>query len=160
MAKRTSLVIAEGFDRLEQLLKNLPEELRRKALKDGLRDGAKVIEAEARRLVPVRTGALRNSIATKPATKLRNKSAVGYRVIAGDDDYKGDQFYAAFLEYGWWKQETYIVDGKIYSMKRGRGTPTWMPPKPFMRPALENARTSAANAVLSAVKTTVDAYLK
>ena len=137
-----------GFDRIAQLLEQLPENLRRKALKDGLRKGSEVIADEARRLVAVDTGQLRDSIRVRPATKLRNKAtAVGYRVVAGDGDYKGDTFYGSFLEYGFWKQPTYIINNRIYSVKRGRGNAfaTWEPLQPFMRPALER---KAENAVI------------
>jgi HK97 gp10 family phage protein len=160
MARGSSLVITEGFDELTKLLKQLPMELRRKALKSALRKGAEVIADEAKSRAPVDTGALRDSIKARPATRLRNKTAVGYRVVAGDDDYKGDQFYAAFIEYGFFKQPVRRVGNRIWSFPRGVGTPTWQPPRPFMRPSLESKRSQASKAIADAVKETIDNYFK
>jgi len=138
-------VQTDGFEHIQKLLRQLPPILQKGALRKGIRAGAKIIAEEARRRVPVDTGALRKSIKVRAATRLRKKTAVGVRVVAGEGDYKGDTFYGSFIEYGYWKQETYRLGSRIYSMKRGKGKSTWVPPDPFMRGALES---KAKNAVI------------
>ena len=61
------------------------------AIRKGTRAGSKDVQAEAKRTVPVRTGALRRSIKVRALKKSRRH--VGHTV-------RLDKFYGAFLEYG------------------------------------------------------------
>ena len=52
-------------------------------------------------LVPVDKGALRRSLKIRALKRSRkNKHTVGVRVVTGEDFFKGEQFYGAFLEFG------------------------------------------------------------
>lgn len=158
MAKRTLLL---GSSELIRQLESLPENLAKRALKTGVKSGAKVIANEAVRLSPVETGKLRDSITVAAATKLRNKkTAVGYRVLAGGEPFTGDTFYGYMIEYGFWKQPIQIVNGRIKSMRRGRGEPVWTPPQPFMRPALDNKASEARQVIAQAVSDAIARLLK
>ena len=68
---RKSVVV--GARELERALKALGNEIGEKLLLAALRAGAKPIVKEARRLVPVRTGALKKAIAVIKATKRQRR---------------------------------------------------------------------------------------
>ena len=150
-------VVITGFDRLRDALEKLPDEVKQQALKIGVKAGAEVIADAVRAKAPLDTGRLRDSVQVKAATRLRNKdTAVGYRVtVGGDGKSKDDPYYAYFIEYGYMKQETRVINGRIWSLPRGTGTPTWIPPKPFVRPALEQSSEAAKTAISNAVRNVV-----
>ena len=66
------MVSVEGFAALDKALGNLPKATARNVLKRTLNKAAEPIADEARRLAPVRTGNLRNSIAV--SSKIKNKT--------------------------------------------------------------------------------------
>jgi len=156
VVKRSKPVAVYGGDEIRKLLTGLPLNVAKKALRTGIRNGAKIIAEEAKRLAPVDTGRVRDSIKVRAATKLRRKTAVGVRIIAGDGWFTGEAFYGYFWEYGFFKQPVIRMEnGQLVSMKRGRGDPTWVPARPFMRPALEIKQTQATDAVTRAVRSYV-----
>lgn len=66
------VVSVSGFAELEQALANLPKATARNVLKRTLNKAAEPIADEARRLAPVKTGNLRNSIAV--SSRIKNKT--------------------------------------------------------------------------------------
>lgn len=65
----------KGAREMERLLLELGDQVAKKLLKKAIRAGAKPVVAEMRRLVPVRTGALRKSI-TVQAVRARGAAVV------------------------------------------------------------------------------------
>jgi HK97 gp10 family phage protein len=90
-------------------LQQLPKELHGNAMGDVLYEAAKPIADEARRIVRVRTGTLRDSIKIALATK-DQKAERGSAIFIG-----ATEFYAHFMEFG----------------------APQHPPYPFMRPAFD-----------------------
>lgn len=89
----------QGFDEFQRRLRLLPKKVAGKAVRQALREGAKIIQAEAKARVPVRTGTLKKSIKVR-AAKGRKRGEAAIAVTTGQGDFVGDTFYGAFLEYG------------------------------------------------------------
>ncbi|KQN91554.1 hypothetical protein ASE90_01745 [Sphingomonas sp. Leaf67] len=121
--------------KLERLAKGLPASVVRQAL----REGAQVIADEAKRLAPVDTGALRDSIAVTDDRdgKLYGRPGVegGVSVYVGPvgstDD--GDVYYAKFVEFGTARHVA----------------------QPFMRPAIQGRRDEAGRVTIAALAAAV-----
>lgn len=142
-----------GEEEFRQLMKDLPERIYRKHMKAALERGGELLRQAVVNRAPVRTGLLRQSIKSKLA-----KRGLGVLVGTEAGDFQGETFYGAFLEYGYMKQETYRTDdGKIHSMKRGRGKPTAMPAQPFMRPAFEQSKATVARVVGEELRNRIEA---
>lgn len=136
-----------GAKELQKKLRELGPKIEKKVMRQALRAGAKIIQAEAKKLAPVDSGELRAGIKVR-AVKKRKPGQVRIRVSTGEDD----AFYGFFVEYGYMKQETRrLPDGKIISLKRGQGTPTFVPPRPFVRPAFETKKEEATKAITAAI---------
>lgn len=84
----------ELFARLRQL----PPKVQRKVVRPALRAAAKVIHAEAKQLVPVRSGALQKSL--KVRAQKRKRDSIGVNVQTGEKFFRGPVFYGGFVEYG------------------------------------------------------------
>ena len=98
----------EGRDRLLRKMRALPDEVR-SAIRQALAEGADEITDMQKRLVPVKSGALRNSIgSTFGKYKPANSNVRGVQAgTSGDPDltvtiHAGDAkaFYASFVEFG------------------------------------------------------------
>lgn len=92
-----------GVKAVDKLLKTLSDDLQRKGAMKGCRAGAKVVEAEVRRSAPVKTGLLREAFKVRALTKKQKlfSRGVGYSVSNKKNHlFKGEHFYAGFLEYG------------------------------------------------------------
>jgi len=106
-----------GVDAVNDALNQLPQKLQDRALKNAMAAGAREIRKEAKRLVPVDEGDLRDSIVVARKVKKtktgRGNVVVGLRGVG--------RFYAHLIEFGTSKQSA----------------------QPFMRPALDNANEKA-----------------
>lgn len=114
----------KGLSELQKSLNTLPDKLRDRALKNASAAGARVIQREAKRLVPVQTGTLRDSIVVSRTFKQRGRRVVlrGAVVIG----LKGvGRYYAHLHEFGTSK----------------------IPARPFMRPALNNMAPKALKVI-------------
>jgi HK97 gp10 family phage protein len=87
-----------GAKELDRKLMGLDAKVARKVAGKALRAGAKIALAEARSEVPVRTGALKKSIRITAGKNSKGFRSV--RVGMSDKWYTGDEFYAAFVEFG------------------------------------------------------------
>lgn len=139
----------KGLDELYQRLEQLPVKLERNILRGAFRAGAKVIADEARRRAPVLQsmdprrvfGALAKSVrvmatgtrggVVKGGVVAGGRSSVG----RGKDKVQADAFYAHFVEYGTQK----------------------MPPKPFMRPAIDGKTQACVDETARYIKDRVEA---
>jgi len=128
----------KGLAELQRALDELPDKIERNILRSALRQGAKVIETEAKRQVPVRTGKLRDSIRT--SVRLRDGQPVA-TVTAGGRG-KGRPFYAHLVEFG--AKAHFIKPKAAHSLffagiaRNGVDHPGAQK-HPFMRPALDAA---------------------
>lgn len=107
-----------GIAELDKKLAGMEKKLQDKYLRKATRVAAKAVLVHARRLVPEDSGALAASLkvrsaamttTTKGGKKKRStkyRGLVGHGVIAGDGLFKGDQFYAGFLEFGTKQRKT------------------------------------------------------
>ena len=128
-----------GGKELDRKLKALPRKVAKKILRQALRAGAKIILAQAKANAPVATGQLKKSLKVR-AMKRTRKGTVGFKVQTKAGDFKGDEFYGSFLEYGFRR-------GK----RPGKGaeyTREIVPAQPFMRPAFDSKKDEAV-AVIS-----------
>jgi HK97 gp10 family phage protein len=87
-----------GDKKLLRKFRRLGRKESRKGIRRGLRAGAKIITKEAKRLAPRRTGALRKSIKTKAGK--RSRASLSVVTIVGEGFFKGEEFYASFIEFG------------------------------------------------------------
>jgi HK97 gp10 family phage protein len=122
-----------GQKELTKALRGLPVKVQKNVIRQAMRAGMKLVQEEAKRVAPVgETGDLKSAIKIRAGKTRRGSIAIEVRV--GEGDFKGDQYYAAFLEYG----------------------TSRMPAKPFLRPALDQAgpkaRAVAMEKLLSGVE--------
>lgn len=117
--------VSVKFDvrKLNRKLKTLESKVEKKLTRQALRAGAKIIAKEAKLRAPVDTGELKSKI--KVWALKRSRKRIGVLVGTSAKEYTGDQFYAAFVEYG-------TKD---------------MPAKPFLGPAAEAKGPEAAAVV-------------
>src|SRR3954447_12368252 len=92
-----------GAKELISKLKTLEPRIERKLLRQALRAGAKVIQAEAQARVPVKTGRGRKGIKVRAMSRMK-RGTVGVKVQTSEGDYQGDEFYLSFIERGYFKQ--------------------------------------------------------
>jgi HK97 gp10 family phage protein len=128
-----SEITVEGLAALEQALTQLPEKIERNVIRGALRAGSKVFLQEARRRVPIKTGALRKSIRISVR---RTRSGLVAYTKAGDKE----AFYAQLVEFGTTahfikpsKAKALDVGGSLREIVRHPGSG----PKPYMRPAFD-----------------------
>jgi HK97 gp10 family phage protein len=148
-----------GLADLQKILDELPAKIEANVLRGGLRAGAKVIEEEAKRLVPIgeprvtrtkggeptlhRPGELRKSIRVSMRSK---KGIVQAMVKAGNKD----AWYAHLVEFGtarhWIKpknRKSLVLAGLMRELVDHPGAR----PKPFMRPAFDAKAQAAIQAM-------------
>jgi HK97 gp10 family phage protein len=89
----------EGDKALIRKLKSFEPKVRNRALRKGLRAGSKVLKAEAVRLAPKKTGAVKRNIKVRAGKRSRRGITMEVR-IGKEGNYKGDQCYGAFAEFG------------------------------------------------------------
>lgn len=128
-----------GVKELDKALNGLERKLQSKALRKATRAIAKQVATDARRIVSEDTGDIAASIKVRSAATTYSKDGkrkriasmrgmVGHGVVAGEGLFKGDAFYAGFLEFG--TKERYTRHSGAY---RGRLEQTQ---HAFLRPAL------------------------
>lgn len=167
-AVQTTKVEIQGLKELLASLDELPKRVRKKVMNKGLKAGVGVIRDEARRLVPVRYGALQKAIIArlnKPkgtfffAEVTINRSAYTLdkkgraKKIPKDSRrkrkyYKGELYpknYAHLVEFG----------TQPHALGHGRMHPGAQP-KPFLRPAYEAKKTLAIEVMRSTMLEAID----
>ncbi len=97
-----------------------------------MRPAMKVVQREAKQNAPVDTGQTKKAIKVRAMRKSRTRFGIETRV--GEGDYKGDEYYAAFLEFGTSEME----------------------PHPFMRPAYDSKKDEAKRIALEELKRLVE----
>lgn len=138
----------KGAAELYAALQQLPAKIERNVMRGAIRAGALVIQEEAKRLVPMKSGALRDSVRV-------SVRAVRGRVFATIRAGNSKAFYAHMVEFGTAAHEERPQGAKslffagVFSdvVKHPGATP-----KPFMRPALDAKATAAIDAVAQYVR--------
>lgn len=160
----TTSVKLEGRAALRRITDLLPREIRQSVLRSAVTAGARPVEAAAKSFAPVLSGALRKSI----KTVIRNypQGAGAIAIVGPDKDYyrkgrpvkKGGvrlgavkpAYYAHLVEYGHHvrqpKKGRTIRKGTAVMPEAGKST--WVPAKPFMRPAAMAAKEACSRALL------------
>jgi len=142
-----------GLAELKELLRKLPADLEKKALRKGARSAANVILAEARRRYGAqftsRTGKGKKSFAVMVG---RRKKGHGVFARIG---VRGDAFYLSFLEKGW----RHIGRGKGRRARLRSGTIQGkkIPGKPFMEPAFDSKAEEAVRELERAILEYIEA---
>jgi HK97 gp10 family phage protein len=148
-----------GLADLDRILKTLPAKVEGNVMRGALRAGQKVIMEEAKALVPVDQGALRDSIRIQFRRRRRKRGWVRMHLVAGNEA----AWYASLIEFG---TASYYTGkgssvGKPYKIKpkkqpgallfggkvREEVTHPGIRPRPFMRPAVDKAQGRALDAV-------------
>lgn len=143
----TAIEIKGGKELYDQL-QQLPAQIERNVLRGALRAGALVIEEEAKLMVPVKSGKLRDSI------RVSVRAAQG-RVFATIRAGNAQAFYAHFVEFGTAAHEERPQGAKSLFFAGLNRTVVEHPgaqPKPFMRPALDARAQAAIDAVADYVR--------
>ena len=170
MAKVDGIEI-RGLDELHRLMRELPEKIERNILRGGLRAAAKVVEDEARRLVPVAppsggnakaygvaAGALRASIRT--SMRVRTKAGwVNAQVKAGNKQ----AWYAHLVEFGTarhWIKPKNRKSLFFAGLAREAVDHPGARPKPFMRPAFDANAQGAIEAMADYIRQRLPKELK
>jgi HK97 gp10 family phage protein len=107
---------------IERVLKQLPDKLSEQAFVNALRAGARIIVRDAQHRVPVFSGALRDAITVRKATKKMQRRGAGNVVIGFK---KPESRRAHLTEFGTSSQ----------------------PAQPFMRPAIDSKGAAAIDAI-------------
>ncbi len=140
-----------GLEETLKVLAALPGKLHDSIIKKAMKIGIQPMYEDALARAPVDTGFLRDHIRVQTRSS-KAKGTITVRVNTSSGEYKGDDFYASFLEYGYWKVPIEIIDGKIYSKPRGTEPRVWQPPRPFMRPAFDANKDNAVILTARAIK--------
>lgn len=151
-----------GMGKISEVLRGLPEALQSTILSEAVEAAAKPIERAAKRLVTVRTGALRLSINHKVVGGKRRPFAMaiigpdrgsyqnGKRIKKGTDSRGADKpaNYAHLVEFG----HLTVKSSKGASLRKRNTVPLgFVSPKPFMRPAVAEAEGACATALLDGI---------
>lgn len=120
-----------GDRQLAKAFDELPRKLQGKILRPAIRKGCKVVAETAKSLAPQDEGEMAKSIKVRALKAKRGSINIG--VLTQSSDFKGD-FHSAFVELGYHKGETYV------------------PPQPFLRPALQQNEQRVITEVAQAVR--------
>jgi HK97 gp10 family phage protein len=138
-----------GDRTVDRRLKQFGPKLAKKIFSKVIRKAAKPVLETARNAVPVDSGDLRRSLKIRARKRSRrNKNTVGVQVVTGERFFKGELFYGGFLEFGW------------RTGKRGSDKRTQVQPKPFLRPAYDQNKSTVRNIFQTAMKAQVEQAAK
>lgn len=143
----------QGAEEIKRRLTELPAKIEAKIMRGALRAGALVLQADAKAHVPVKSGALRDTI--RVSTRLKGNT-VSAKVTAGNR--KKRVFYAHMVEGGTRPHE---IKPKQKALRIGNlFAPRVQHPgaraKPFMRPALAASLTAAVSAIADYIRKRLD----
>jgi HK97 gp10 family phage protein len=140
----TVIIKIEGLEGIKQAMKDLSNEVNKRIARSATLAGTQIVKEAAIKNAPVLTGNLKKNIVLKRDTKTNLTSEFLVTVRQGKRTKKqiaqglGDAFYAKFLEYGTVKT----------------------PAQPFLRPAFDNNKEAAANAIIERLKTGISRATK
>jgi len=139
-------------------LRTLPTKLENRILRRALNLAADPILERAKSNAPVETGLLRESL--KKSGVRNKKGRMGISVGTNSGDYKGETFYAAFVEYGHRigkrnnaQKRRKEFEKKGLSVRDDRAA---VPARPFLRPAFDARRDQALEIMKHEIGTGVE----
>lgn len=142
----------EGLDELRDVLtRTLPENLRGKAVQATLAKAAAPIIRAAKALAPVDTGRLRRAIYSfrnRQSTRTYESRLISVRRGNRAAKTNRDAFYWKFVEFG------------HLTRRSKEGPPTFVPPKPFMRPAFEGQKYTALQIIQDQMRAQIERVAK
>ena len=107
-----------GLEELERAFLMLPAAVAKKAIRQNLRAGAKIVLAQAKENAPVDSGDLKRSLKVRAGKRSRN--TISIRVATGKDWFKGDTFYGAFVEFGTKRMEAQHYVQRAYETTKDK----------------------------------------
>lgn len=148
MSELRDTVHVKGLTELDAVLSTLTLKLQRNVMRGALRAGSKVQLQRARQLVPVKQGALRDSLRIRTSVR---RGVVRSRLIAGN----AKAFYAHMVEFG---TAAHYIKPKTASslfiaglLRQGAQHPG-ASKHPFMRPALDATVADATRAIADYIR--------
>ncbi len=142
----------QGLSELNAKLRKLDEKIQRKALKQAAVAGLEPVLHAARANAPVETGLLISTLEVKGKA---NKRGIGATLQTRGGSFKGDTFYAAFIEFGH-KLGKRLGNAAVGARKRMRRSKElkaiiksvndarpMVPANPFMRSAFDENKEAA-----------------
>lgn len=163
-----TLANVKGLAQLQAALDQLPAKIEANIMRGALRAGAKLIQAEARRLVPVAPpnaknqrlyggyeGLLRDSI--RVSVSLRRGTVTAKVRAGGKVRGTGDPYYARWVEYGTapHRMTASTPGGKLLIGGTAFASSVMHPgtqPRPYLRPAMDTQAQAAVQAVAAYIR--------
>lgn len=103
----------EGLKEVQRALNQLESKLQKKAARSAMRAGTKIMAEQVKQNATVLTGATKRAVKVR-AFKGLKRGEIGYQVQIGEGDFKGNTFYASFVNYGTSKiKPTYFMNNAI-----------------------------------------------
>lgn len=127
----------EGFSELRTVLRTLPAEVENSVLTQAVEAGGKIVHRSAVANVRRQTGALSNALRMEVTKQSRGRMEAKARIAVEKNYKRGGRRpvrYAHLLEFG---------------HKSAKG---FVPPQPFLRPAIVNNRSRITNAIAVVLK--------
>ncbi|MBI1347242.1 hypothetical protein GC163_13255 [bacterium] len=87
-----------GLNRVLKQLRNLEPKLSKKVLRKALREGAKVVQKEAKSTIPKVSGTTRKSLKVRAGK--RSKHTIRFKMVTAFPKSDADAFYYSFVELG------------------------------------------------------------
>jgi HK97 gp10 family phage protein len=109
----------DGITEIRRAFRELPPTLAKKVIRQGMRTALKPVQAAAKALAPKDTGELARYIVVR-AARARKRGVIALDVRVGEGDFKGEQFYAAFPEFGTSKQPAQHYMERAFLQERNR----------------------------------------
>lgn len=135
-------------DGATEFLRSLDEGVQAKVLRPAAHAGSIVLQAAAKAAAPVYAGPPHYRDNGKPVVPGALRDAI-YRAHSPEESTNTHQVYkvswntkkvgyAYLIENGHWRTNVvFVKDGKVVYTKQRLKTPVWVPPKPFMRRAVD-----------------------
>lgn len=151
----------EGARELQAKLQELDKKVAKKVTRQALREGAKIVAAEAKTLAPVRSGNTRKAIKVRAGRS--KKDYISVLVSVGSKWFTGKEFYAAFVEFGHFLglklggKFRGEAGRKLYrrlSIAAGR---KWVPGEHWLEAAYEESADKAAKVVVQKMVSGIEA---
>jgi HK97 gp10 family phage protein len=133
-----------GAEELTRAMGEIKTSIARKHLRTALRAGAKVIQLQCKADAPVKSGRTRSAI--KVRSGKRSRTGIRMLVSIGKSFFKGDTFYAGFVEFGW------VPSRKRRSQRKGKARPPragegFVPGERWLHHAFDKSKESAFRTV-------------
>lgn len=146
-----------GFKELREALLKLPKEIQGKPLASAVSAAAKVVQDEAKKNSPLKTGKLRDNVVRYKAKKYSNAYQVTYHVgmkkewLAFADNVKNRRSGRAGKKYS---------RDKIYYWRFHEFGTVKMPARPFFRPAFESTKSEQLDTMQKRLAKAIEAARK